>query len=90
MQNNSHTKQQGPTYIKASAIANIYNVTAPTVYRWAKEGLIPCVRFQDTIRFDLDATREAIEKPLLTSCEKLRKAQSLKSKYGKEVADEGR
>ena len=64
MQNALNEKHQGPVYIKASAIANIYNVTAPTVYRWAKEGLIPCVRFQDTIRFDLDATRAAIESNL--------------------------
>jgi len=64
MQHVSKNKQEGPAYIKASAIASIYNVTAPTVYRWAKMGLIPSVRFQDTIRFDLDATRAAIESNL--------------------------
>lgn len=61
MKYTSHIKQSGHSFTKASAIADLYNVTAPTVYRWAKEGLIPSVRFQDTIRFDINAVREAIE-----------------------------
>ena len=53
------TDQQG--FVTAKPIAKFYNVTEPTIYKWAKEGKIPHLRFQGTIRFDFAAVRSAIE-----------------------------
>lgn len=52
---------QGQGFVTANPIAKFYSLTVPTVYRWAKEGKIPSVRFQGTIRFDFAAVRRAIE-----------------------------
>ena len=51
----------GPGFVKASAIAKRYDVTSPTIYKWAKEGKIPSVSFQKTVRFDMEAVRAVIE-----------------------------
>ena len=48
-------------FVKASAIAKLYNTTPPTIYKWAKERKIPSVSFQGTVRFDLEAVRAVIE-----------------------------
>ena len=50
-----------PGYVKAADIARIYNVTKECVFRWAKDGKIPSLRFAGTVRFDETAVREAIE-----------------------------
>lgn len=47
--------------VTAAVIAKHYSTTAPTIYKWAKDGKIPSIRFQGTIRFDFDAVRSAIE-----------------------------
>lgn len=47
--------------VTAKPIARFYSVTEPTIYKWAKEGKIPSIRFQNTIRFDFAAVRQAIE-----------------------------
>lgn len=54
-------KETGRRFVKASVIAQYYDITPPTVYRWAKEGFIPSVRFENTIRFDLEAVKAAFE-----------------------------
>lgn len=51
----------GRRFVKASVIAHYYDITPPTVYRWANEGCIPSVRFENTIRFDFEAVKAAIE-----------------------------
>ncbi len=48
-------------FVKAAAIAKLYNTTPTTIYKWAKEGKIPSVTFQGTVRFDLEAVRAKIE-----------------------------
>lgn len=48
-------------FVKASTIARLYNTTPPPIYKWAKEGKIPSVSFQGTVRFDLGAVRAVIE-----------------------------
>lgn len=53
--------RQAAERVKAATIAKHYDTTAPTIYKWAKEGKIPSIRFQGTIRFDFEAVREAIE-----------------------------
>jgi excisionase family DNA binding protein len=52
---------EGQGFVTAKPIAKFYSVTEPTVYRWAKERKIPCVKFQGSIRFDFAAVRRAIE-----------------------------
>lgn len=52
---------QGQGFVTAKPIAKFYNVTEPTIYRWAKEKKIPSIAFQGTIRFDFEAVRAAIE-----------------------------
>jgi excisionase family DNA binding protein len=53
--------KSGRRYVKASVIAQYYDITPPTVYRWANEGHIPSVRFENTIRFNFEAVKAAIE-----------------------------
>jgi predicted DNA-binding transcriptional regulator AlpA len=48
-------------FIKASALAKRYATTSATIYKWAKQGKIPSVTFQGTVRFDLEAVRAVIE-----------------------------
>jgi excisionase family DNA binding protein len=54
-------EQPGRGKVKADTIAKYYDTTAPTIYKWAKEGKIPSIRFEGTIRFDFEAVRKAIE-----------------------------
>jgi excisionase family DNA binding protein len=53
--------KSGRRYVKASVIAQYYDITPPTVYRWANEGRIPSMRFESTIRFNFEAVKAAIE-----------------------------
>jgi excisionase family DNA binding protein len=55
----SPPQERGKT--TAAVIARYYSTTAPTIYKWAKEGKIPSIWFQGTIRFDFEAVRQAIE-----------------------------
>ena len=48
-------------FVKASAIARLYNITPHSIYKWAKSGKIPSVTFEGTVRFDVDAVRSVIE-----------------------------
>jgi excisionase family DNA binding protein len=52
---------EGASFVKARRIAGIYSVSVEIVYKWAKAGKIPSIRFQDTVRFDETAVRAAIE-----------------------------
>ena len=49
-------------FVKASELAKLYKTTPPTIYKWAKDGKIPSIAFQGTIRFDLVAVRSVIER----------------------------
>lgn len=55
------TKKDGQEIVKASYLAKHYKVTEPTIYSWAKRGKLPCIRFQNTIRFNFEAVKAAIE-----------------------------
>jgi excisionase family DNA binding protein len=48
-------------FAKASEIAKFYTVTTATIYKWERDGKIPGVRFQGTVRFNLEAVRAKIE-----------------------------
>lgn len=50
-----------PPRVNAKVIADFYSVAVPTIYKWAKEGKIPSVKFEDTVRFDMAAVRAVIE-----------------------------
>lgn len=50
-----------PAFVKASTLAKRYATTSATIYKWAKQGKIPSVTFQGTVRFDLEAVRAVIE-----------------------------
>ena len=47
------------SFVKASVIARHLDVTPATVYRWASEKRIDSWKFQNTVRFDLEAVRAA-------------------------------
>ena len=51
----------GQLFVKANEVAKIYNVTPATIFLWARQGKIPSVKFQETVRFDLAAVRATIE-----------------------------
>ncbi|MBU6170665.1 MAG: helix-turn-helix domain-containing protein [Verrucomicrobia bacterium] len=57
----SNTHQNEREIVTASQLAKRYKVTNPTVYLWAKLGKIPCIKFERTIRFDLQAVINLIE-----------------------------
>ena len=59
---NAPRRHEDKVFVKAAVIARLYSVTPSTVYKWAKERKIPCVAFQGTVRFDLDAVRAVIER----------------------------
>lgn len=47
--------------VRASAIAQRYDVTERCVFKWKDKGLIPFVKIGRAIRFDFEAVVEAIE-----------------------------
>ena len=55
------TTVKPPRFVKARDIAEIYGVTVPCVFKWARDGKIPSVSFETTRRFDLEAVRAVIE-----------------------------
>ena len=50
-----------PHFVKAKVLASRYNVTVQCILNWAKQGKLPCVRFQETVRFDLATVAGIIE-----------------------------
>ena len=49
---------QNPKFLKCSQIANVLNISAAAVYRLVREGQLPSVRFNKTVRVkseDFDA-----------------------------------
>lgn len=48
-------------FVKAHVLAGIYKTTVPTIYKWASTGKIPCIKFEGTIRFDIEKVRAKIE-----------------------------
>lgn len=49
-------------YVTAKEVAAHLGVTDKTVYKWAREGIIPCRRFGRTVKFsieDIDYTENA-------------------------------
>lgn len=57
----SEPERNADKWVKASVIAEYYDTTPPTIYNWAKEGKIPSLKFEGTIRFNFDAVKKAIE-----------------------------
>jgi excisionase family DNA binding protein len=53
--------KDGQEIVKASYLAKHYKVTEPTIYSWAKKGKLPCIKFENTIRFNFEAVKAAIE-----------------------------
>lgn len=49
--------------VTAAAIARIYKTTAVTIYRWAKFGKIPSIKFEGMVRFNKRQVRARIEGP---------------------------
>jgi len=47
--------------VKASDLAKRYKTTPSLIYKWARDGKIPSIQFQGTVRFDLAAVRAVIE-----------------------------
>ncbi len=47
--------------VRASVIAKRYDVTERSVFNWAEQGMIPCVRIGKTVRFDLNAVIAKLE-----------------------------
>lgn len=48
-------------YVTATEVAEHLGVTKQTVYKWAREGEIPCRRFGRTVKFsieDIEADRK--------------------------------
>ena len=41
-------------YVTATEVARHLNITEKTVYKWAREGKIPCRRFGRTVKFSIN------------------------------------
>jgi len=50
-------------YVTAATIARIYKTTTATIYRWAKIGKIPSIKFEGMVRFNIRQVRAWIEGP---------------------------
>ena len=46
--------------VTAHEIAARFRVTAPSVRRWARQGIVPAFKIGSTYRFDLAAVEEAL------------------------------
>ena len=50
---NSLTKYlQSRGFISQKELAELLNINEQTLYKWAREGKIPCVRFGRNVKFD--------------------------------------
>ncbi|UKJ44262.1 helix-turn-helix domain-containing protein [Lysinibacillus sp. ACHW1.5] len=49
-------------FLTAKKVAELFNVTELTVYRWAKSGKVPSFNVGGVIRFDYDEIMEYIRK----------------------------
>lgn len=59
-----------PELITADELARHFGVTAPTVNRWVRRGLIPCVRVtRKVVRFDISKVRDALADRAATKAE---------------------
>jgi excisionase family DNA binding protein len=54
-----HISVQGAG-VTAHEIAARFRVTAPSVRRWARQGIVPAFKVGGTYRFDLTAVEEAL------------------------------
>ena len=50
-------------FVTAAVIARIYKTTSVTIYRWAKIGKIPSIKFEGMVRFNKRQVRNKIEGP---------------------------
>lgn len=58
------------TLITADELARLFGVTVPTVNRWVRRGLIPCVRVtRKVVRFDISKVRDALADRAATKAE---------------------
>lgn len=50
------------TWVTAEQMGELVSVSAQTIKRWAREGVIPCIKINDrNVRFDPAKVREALE-----------------------------
>ena len=49
-------------YVKAKEVAEHLGVTKQTVYKWAREGEIPCHKFGRTVKFIIEEIERKDEK----------------------------
>lgn len=54
-------KQKKDGLVRANVIADHYDVTERCVLYWKDKGLIPFVKINQTVRFDFEKVKEAIE-----------------------------
>lgn len=47
-----HELLNGGNFIRPEELATGLGVAKPTIYLWAKKGVLPCVRLQGCVRFD--------------------------------------
>ena len=62
------TEEKG--FVTAKPIAEYYSVKEATIYRWADEKKIPCMRFEGTVRFKLEDVRLAMEGESMMRCDR--------------------
>jgi excisionase family DNA binding protein len=51
-----HELLNGGNLIRPEELATGLGVAKPTIYLWAKKGVLPCVRLQGCVRFDPGGT----------------------------------
>ena len=49
-------------YVKAKAVADLFDVDEKTVWKWAREGTIPCYRIGRSLRFVIEEIEDAVRK----------------------------
>lgn len=62
------TATDGKGFVTAKPIAEFYSVKEATIYRWAEEDKIPCMRFEGTVRFNFEKVRVAMEGKPAANC----------------------
>ena len=50
------------SYVKAEAVAEHFDVSEKTVWRWAREGTIPCYRIGRSLRFVIEEIEASVRK----------------------------
>ncbi len=59
---------QPKSLLTAEEISKILRVSTGTIYKWAKEGKLPCIRIGKAVRFEIDVSK--INSPLCNKSKK--------------------